>query len=535
MAAFRLLLQYATAPFRVLLKGPTYLIAAPRRVWGLAPAGRAAGLVALALLACTAIVVATFILSDKPVHGDYLRNPRWIAAVLGVLIATPTATYFLVRLWLQGETSRYPDIDRAWDEGVRALAEEGIALSDLPLYVVLGAPSERDAAALMAATRLTTGVAGIPKGRSPLHWYATSDAVYLVATGLGRLGRLSELATANVGQPRAAANLANPAGATMVAAVPTRATSFPGHAVPTDGPGFAPRAAIMGTLVAGGGAGVTDTGVGPPAPGGSGSMSRREAEEQTDRLAHLMRRLRRSRQPYCADNGVLTILPHAIVADAIYAKEIPDAVRADLETIRAATSLASPVTLLVTGMEAEEGFTELVRRVGAERARSSRFGKGFDVWNAASDENLDALSLHACGSFEDWVYTLFASDDGGNPRSNGKLYTMLSRIRRHIQPRLRGVLVNGYAAEADNPQELPRLFSGCYFAATGSQADQQAFVRSVFDKLDQLAEELQWGEPALVEERTYRWLTWLLTAVNSALLSVVGYLIYRCIALLVQT
>jgi hypothetical protein len=180
-------------------------------------------------------------------------------------------------------------------------------------------------------------------------------------------------------------------------------------------------------------------------------------------------------------------------------------------------------------MEAEDGFTELVRRVGMDRARSSRFGKGFDVWNTASDENLDALSLHACGSFEDWVYTMFAADDGKEQRSNGKLYAMLCRIRRHLQPRLRGVLVNGFAVETEGNGEPPRLFSGCYFAATGKQGDQQAFVRSVFDKLDQLAEELQWSDDALAEEQWYRWATWLLTTVNAVLLAVLAYLVYEFI------
>jgi hypothetical protein len=216
----------------------------------------------------------------------------------------------------------------------------------------------------------------------------------------------------------------------------------------------------------------------------------------------------------------------------LYAKEIPDAVRGDLRALGQSAGLASPVTLLVTGMEAEEGFSELVRRVGVERAQSSRFGNGFDVWNIASDENLDALSLHACGSFEDWVYTMFAADEGHEQRSNGKLYSMLCRIRRHFQPRLRGVLVNGFAVEGEGRAEPPRLFSGCYFAATGRQGESQAFVRSVFDKLNQLAEELQWSDEALAEDQWYRWATWVITGVNAILVAVLGYLIYQCIVLL---
>lgn len=206
----------------------------------------------------------------------------------------------------------------------------------------------------------------------------------------------------------------------------------------------------------------------------------------------------------------------------------------DLNTHYAATSLASSVTVLISGMEAEEGFTELVRRVGLEHARNGRFGKGFDVWNIASDENLDALSSHACGSFEDWVYKLFAADEGIEQRSNGKLFAMLCWVRRHLQPRLRGVLVNGYAVDADHDDAAPQLFSGCYFGATGRQNENQAFVRSVFDKIDQLAGDLQWSDVALREEATYSWITRLLTLINASLLLAVGYFAYRCIAILSQ-
>jgi hypothetical protein len=108
----------------------------------------------------------------------------------------------------------------------------------------------------------------------------------------------------------------------------------------------------------------------------------------------------------------------------------------------------------------------------------------------------------------------------------------LCRIRRHFQPRLRGVLVNGFAVEGEGRAEPPRLFSGCYFAATGRQGESQAFVRSVFDKLNQLAEELQWSDEALAEDQWYRWATWVITGVNAILVAVLGYLIYQCIVLL---
>ena len=94
------------------------------------------------------------------------------------------------------------------------------------------------------------------------------------------------------------------------------------------------------------------------------------------------------------------------------------------------------------------------------------------------------------------------------------------------------MLVNGYANETEGNGGPPRLFSGCYFAATGRPGEQQAFVRSVFDKLDQLSEDLQWSDEALREESTYRGATWLLNGINAALLLAILYFIYRCVVLI---
>jgi hypothetical protein len=523
----KLLLQYITAPFRFVLKGPTYLIAAPRKIWGMKPALRAAVLVAVFMLLSTAAIAVAFWLAPTARPGSD-KIVGWTVAMTLLIIALPVSTYYLVRLWLEGDVSKYPDIDRAWDEGVAALAEHGLDLADLPLFIVLGAANEAECSALVAAGRVNPVVAGVPKGASPLRFYASANAIYLFCSGLGRLGGLSELAAA-AGARAPAAGGGSPITATMVAGPSSRQTmSGPAFGAPPSPSATMAGGPILGTLIAGGGGGDRGGPPGEAAPVSSG-MSRPQAELQTDRLEHAMQKLRRARQPYCASNGLLTILPHAVLSNVVYAREAPEAVRLDLNAVRNATRVAAPVTMVVAGMEAESGFTELVRRVGAERARSSRFGKGFDVWNVASDENLDALSLHACGSFEDWVYTLFAADDGSESRSNGKLFEMLCRVRKHLQPRLRGVLVNGYAMETEGNGEPPRLFSGCYFAATGRSADQQAFVRSVFEKLDQLSEDLQWSDAALREEGAYRWALRLATVLNIALMLAAGYFLFELV------
>ncbi len=201
----------------------------------------------------------------------------------------------------------------------------------------------------------------------------------------------------------------------------------------------------------------------------------------------------------------------------------------DLDTFRSVTKLRAPVTVMIAGMEAESGFCELVRRVGTTKARANRFGKGFNVWNPPTEENMDAFSSHACGAFEDWVYNLFRERDGLNKPGNAKLYTLLCKIRSQLRARLRSVLLHGFSFSRgdEKKEEIPLLFNGCYFAATGDTADRQAFVKNVFEKMIDLQEELEWMPEAVREDDRYHRLAQVVMFVDAALvLGIVGMLVW---------
>ena len=98
---------------------------------------------------------------------------------------------------------------------------------------------------------------------------------------------------------------------------------------------------------------------------------------------------------------------------------------------------------------------------------------------------------------------MFRDEGGLNETGNGKLYALLCTIRSELRTRIRNILIRGFSCEtADGGIEAqPELFGGCYFAATGDTADQQAFVRSALDKLTQLEGELEWTGEALGEDQ----------------------------------
>ena len=530
MNLLRQFFRTLTAPLRVLLTSPRALISAPRRLLGISLPARVAVLVAIFLVVCTITFCVTFLLAYKRADFWLWFTSVRIGVILVLLVVIPLVVYQALNLWLEGDVSRYPDIDYAWAEGMAALEQSGLDLSAVPIFLIVGAPDEHHNGALMDASQLSLRVSEVPQGPAALHWYANPEAIYLVCTQTCRSGKLAKIAAS--GDPRGSRPISAPSGSgrqqdmlrgTIVAGGPDELHDSgpipsPDEEPSTAQPDWGGSPDIRGTMIAG----ASDAGTGGAASAAStASLSPREATDQSDRLEYVCQLLRRARQPVCPINGILTLMPFGVMqrgpAEGI---EVQRAVKEDLATIRRVLKMRCPVTALVVGMEEESGFRELVRRVGPERAKAQRFGKGFNVWNPPTGEQIEAVSARACGAFEDWAYTLFREKGGLSKPGNTKLYALLCKIRSNLRNRLTNVLVASYAHEAGQSasDREPLLFSGCYFAATGQSEDRQAFVKNVFDKLLDEEEELQWTEEALVEDDRYQRLGSIGFAINVLLI-----------------
>ena len=449
--------------------------------------------VGLAVVVITAFVFAVF--SRDSAHPYEFLRRFVIPAILVAVI--PFFVYHTLRLWLEGEASPFPDIEDAWHQGLAAIVEHGLDIRDIPLILILGARDAAHADSLMQASGFEFIVPATPTGRHPLRWYANDEAVFIVFTGLGCLSKLNGMAAGS-----ASSGGASSINQTLVAGG-IQGTLAPGG-LQDSGPSPAPDSpppggSIKSTLVAGEFVAPSPSQDQPaPARGGSMQMTRQIQEEEAEKLQFVCQLMNRSRQPFCPFNGIMTLLPINTVHNIMYSREMADCVSRDLKIVRESTRLSSTVTALVTDMETELGFMELVRRVGVQRAKETRFGKGFQPWNNPSAENLDALSSHACGAFEDWVYMLFREKDGLTKAGNVKLYALLCRIRSDVQNRLRSVIASGY--NNDESEEKAEMFAGCYFAATGNSPDQQAFVRNTLERVIQLAGDLKWIKGAEEED-----------------------------------
>lgn len=540
-------LLYALVNFvRSLFSSPGELLRSGRRVSGLSLPARVAFLTALVLVLCVAIEVVVFYYrKDRPFFQALVRQPYYIPGIALLLVLIPIVVYYAMKLWLEGDVSPFEDIDRAWQAGLDALDRQGFNIAQIPLFLILGSSGEEQEQALFSAAKLSLNIKGVPAGPAALHWYANPEGIYVVASNASALSRLAAkgasagpMLAAHAPVSPVAAGPISPTGTIVAepgqslydAVAPPAAPS--GDAVPASlsaPAGFDPRQTLVpGDVEAATAPAVMQRVLPGPVPGRTVVIGPDEAIEQDRRLAYLCHLVRRARQPVCPFNGILTLLPFPVLLRGPKEREtLQRCVRQDLATVLRVGQVRCPVTAVVTGMEEEPGFREMARRMGREHA-NRRFGKGFSVTNFPLAERLEALSAHACGAFEDWVYTLFKERDALSKPRNTQLYALLCKIRQ-MQGPLANILAAGYGVDDDqDAHSEPLFFSGCYFVGTGSTEDRQFFVKDVFAKLPDEQAELQWTTAALREERKYQALANAVVAVDFLLaLGVVASLAYH--------
>ncbi|MEZ6131702.1 MAG: DotU family type IV/VI secretion system protein [Planctomycetaceae bacterium] len=222
------------------------------------------------------------------------------------------------------------------------------------------------------------------------------------------------------------------------------------------------------------------------------------------RLQAVCRLLRRIRRPDVGINGLLSFLPqHLITAGDESSVALQSAVAADNRTIAISLQQRAHTIILVGGMEQQPGFLKLVQRFGIEVCERNRIGKGLpSPWCLPAADTMDALVHQACQAVEDNAYQLFRRDHNLEAVGNFQLYRLVCLSRHRLCDRLSDVVRHSYAG-SEAGAEFCWPVSGCYFAATGQRADEQAFTVSVFRKLMQCSKLVDWNSTARETNAVY--------------------------------
>src|SRR5262245_50195918 len=407
-----------------------------------------------------------------------------------------TAWWIWKLLMEEPEPSTFPDIDTAWKEATRALAQAGIRLTDWPVFLVLGRP-EAPEEHLFSAAQLQLVVKQTPPGpHVPLHVYASRDAIFITCPGASLLGKhaaylaledIDELGAGGEGEGEVPGGDQTIRPSRKEKKVIERLVKIGGRQM-----NVLERRAARRELE-------------KPMP----DLLKNAAEVETlqARLSHLGRLIVRDRQPFCAINGVLVLAPIGGTDTSYDAQQTAEICARDLATVRQMLKMQCPIFVLACDLEALPGFSEFIQRVPAKE-RAGRLGQRFplaplDTGGDKVMEQVDESIHHLCNNYiRDWVYRSFQADgleDNKATAINTGLYLFLDEMRAR-KKNLGRILTHGIAKEGP----APLLYGGCYLAATGADKDRsQAFVAGVFKRLLENQSYVTWTDEALNEDRRY--------------------------------
>ncbi len=187
---------------RGLFSAPGKLLSSGKRVLGISLPARAAILVAVFLVICAVVSFVVFASREHasaaktPFYQSLTGKPYFVLSVVVLIVVIPVVVYYALKLWLAGDVSPFEDIDKAWQAGVAALEQNGLDLTQVPIFLIVGSAGELQEKALFSASRLSLNIREVPQGPAALHWYANPDAIYIVTTNTSGLSRLAALGRA---------------------------------------------------------------------------------------------------------------------------------------------------------------------------------------------------------------------------------------------------------------------------------------------------------------------------------------------------
>ncbi len=538
------MLNWILAPLRWLFTAPARWLGGARSFTGWSLPTRVSIVIFVFLLLCVIGYYAyALLLNPNGSASQAIKDPIFNIILFVLLVALPCASYFAVKSWLETEPSQFPDIDDAWNEGWTAVRRAGIEPTQTPIFLAYGVSTAKQADQVMEATDWELVVKGEPDGKVPLRWYANDDGIVIFLLGASATSKAqaviaqSAFVSPAMGQPEAVGGIRGTlVGSAPVSPSPAPVTGIRGTFVPGSDPSSVVSSAPpqtsnfnhRGTIVASGPAevGVSST-VTTNSPAAA-VLDRKMLSEQLERLNRVCKLAAQARQPLCPINGCIAIVEWDSM-NRCSPGQLSGPLRDDTRTIIECSEVHTPTVVFVTGLEDETGFTELVRRVGESKARENRFGHGFNHLAPTTPDQLRLLAEHACGAFEDWIYELFRHPDCLGRTKNDKLFALLCKIRTMAQPRV-VELLSSLAGVSESPDKRGPLLCGAYFGAAGSTRIRQAFVRSVFDKLFDLEEDLEWTETAWRRDAGYRSIARVLIGINALLtIFIVGSLVFYAI------
>lgn len=410
-----------------------------------------------------------------------------------------------------GDPSRFPDLDEAWQEGLRALEQAQIDLLETPLYLVVGGATSGENE-LFQSAGIEYDVPLTPRrSDAPLRLCATRDAVFVSLARASTSGLFTAKLAQRHQQKRASADSTSLSSGSIVAATGASAGN-----VATATAVMLPKTAQRGLeLIEQSLAMLQDEHEKEAISASEGDtlgLTDVELESTTQRLEHICHLLADSRVPYCPINGLVTLIPWHVTDSSHIANHAAVLLDHDIQTIERELRINAPRLAIVTDVQSAPGGTELVERIPADQ-RSRRFGIRYPQlascdlakWPEIAEEGVQWLCQQLAPSL---IYRVFSLSNDGSDRDlsswegNVQLYEFMFAIRRRTE-KLTRIVQRGILPSTSKNVVL----NGLYLAATGGErTTSQAFLPGVLPQLLEMQNSVTWNADALrADARCRRW------------------------------
>jgi hypothetical protein len=495
----------------------------------------------LHVLIVVAVLVGLYVADVKLITRAPFALPKYLAHLWAPILALIVYAFGWVVVWLWGlsesaDEDEHSDITLAWEEASRALEQTGLDLTDLPLFLVLGEPSDGEIA-FFQGSRLRPLAPPLPsRADSPIRIYALKDSterkgLFVTCVGASLTGRHSRVLAGK--QFEDETGMRTPAaGGAIDRTMAPEMTMAPGGVGDSKNVVQSILSQTRHRSLTGEELGDLERVLGPAAPGGQSVLRDPQlVRYHTARMRHLCRLIVRSRAPRCPANGLLLLLPlrgAGVVGEnskpTQAALDTGVLCRGDLAAVCEVFRLHVPTVALLCDLEKVEGQREFLSRFTAEDRQQRRIGQRvplmprFLTGNAEGGRAermrrlLESLSARVCGvRMQDWLYHkkgFQVEAPGGDPdlpsveRHNGRLFQFFDGVHSHregLAVILKEALVGSDESSKD-PTLLPILFGGLYVAWTGYRPQEQGFYASVLERMFDDQDHVSWTGDVVAEE-----------------------------------
>lgn len=443
--------------------------------------------------------------------GPWLFRKTWMGwlALLLYLIARLFVAVLRQLRVLSPALKSFPDIDRAMQAGLNAAADAGIAIDQIPLFLVTGLSRQAEQE-FVKANAIGSDVC-VDDESLCIHWYGDAGGIWLTIPGIAVTSAQSDL-------------IAEAAERAIVEDSPFAALAVMEQAE---------AAGLAGGSGAGSG---TDTltvdlvtlrqqareQAAATQPSKAELVSVKQRDEARDRLQYFCQVLKDARYPVCPINAVLLGLPfNESVLNERMAQSLRECVKTDMSVLQQHLGVRCLSAVLFTGCRDNPQLLSYTQKLPAETL-ARRCGVSFPQLVGLAEEDPERVHEWLQRDFELQAMHLFKIRPG-DP-SNEQLFQFVDSLRQ-ARSYFCGMLRGGYT----QPGEDVFYFSGVYIAELSAvNGTIQPFLDGVLTKvLNEHDELICWSEQSLKDDARAKRTSLALLAVATAVMALNIGLIWK--------